>query len=208
VNREASPKKGIASSGNSMKSPAATANRHYRNFQFEFWLCTSNDGTNAGWNIFTLAAHMFHSNMTCQSHAVVNSCARRTIREVYILIRFWIREKFNWKLQWSLHVSSCNVVKRSRAFRSAGIFFTFVFEGFDFWQFSCFLLHMYIRKPCLFANRYFLNLLRNLNLYIYINICVFSLCMNFWLVYLEITRPAASGPRTVLDNILESTCWN
>jgi hypothetical protein len=45
------PLKGYASSGNSMKSPAATANRHHRNFQFEFWLCTSNDGTKAGWNI-------------------------------------------------------------------------------------------------------------------------------------------------------------
>ena len=36
---------------------------------------------------------MFHTNLTCQSHAVANSGAKRTNREVYILRRFWIREK-------------------------------------------------------------------------------------------------------------------
>ena len=83
-----SPLKGIASSGNSKESPAASAIDTVGVFSLDFGCAHQTMAQRRGetyCNIFTLAAyigiHVFHSNMTCQSHAVVTSGANAQIEK-------------------------------------------------------------------------------------------------------------------------------
>ena len=95
-----SPLKGIASSGNSKESPAASAIDTIGVFSLDFGCAHQTMAQRRGETYLPLLHTCVSYNMTCQCHSVVNSGAKRTNPEVYILRRFWIRETFHIEISY------------------------------------------------------------------------------------------------------------